>query len=502
MKWADIKIRSKLGIAFGLVSAFLMVIISLSFLITNSILDNVKETGEANKIKEIFNQRYIDHLRWGNQISMALLNSNATTLDVETNPHNCAFGKWFYGTGREDAEKISPGSKEAFGRLETLHNSLHQSAKEINQYLANNNRAKAIEMFNTRTTENLHDVGIQISEINNTISRSVENLEKENILKNKRFKVSLVVIGMVAIMATLAFTWLILVSLLKGIHTAVNVSGQIAGGKLTVEIDRHFLERKDEIGVLLNASHTMSQKLTSIASSVIQTADVIASAGQQISYATMQLSEGASEQASSVEEISSAMEQMTSHTQQNAENSVLADKIASQTAGRILQSNEAIQNSAQLMKDITTKVSIIGDIAFQTNILALNAAVEAARAGEHGRGFAVVAAEVRKLAERSRLASEEINVLSKKGVETAKGAGEMYGWVVPEMKRTTQLVQEISAASNEQSSGLEQINNSIQLLNQVTQRNAAASEELANNAGELEHQAGELRKIVGLFNID
>ncbi|MBU8891949.1 MAG: hypothetical protein KOO66_04170, partial [Bacteroidales bacterium] len=153
------------------------------------------------------------------------------------------------------------------------------------------------------------------------------------------------------------------------------------------------------------------------------------------------------------------------------------------------------------MKEIAEKIQIVNDIAFQTNILALNAAVEAARAGEHGKGFAVVAAEVRKLAERSKVAADEINVVSKSGVEISDKAGKQLEAVVPEMEKTVKLVQEISASSQEQNSGSDQINSAVQQLSQVTQQNAAASEELATSAEELASQADQLKDVISFFNV-
>ncbi|HEY4786808.1 MAG TPA: methyl-accepting chemotaxis protein, partial [Bacteroidales bacterium] len=311
-----------------------------------------------------------------------------------------------------------------------------------------------------------------------------------------------VILGLAAILASIVFTWLITFSFTKGINATVKASRQIANGNLEIKIDSYWLDRKDEIGDLLRSFRTMADKLKTVVVSIINSSEIIATAGQQVSSATQQLSQGANEQASAVEEISSSVEQMTSNTHQNAENAHHAEKVASLASTNIQQSNIAIKGSTNSMKAVASKISIIGDIAFQTNLLALNAAVEAARAGEHGRGFAVVAAEVRKLAERSRTATDEINILSKTGVETAENAARQFEEVVPEIDRTTKLVQEISAASGEQSSGINQISTSIQTLNHVTQQNAAASEEMSTSAEELANQAEELKELISYFKVD
>jgi len=196
------------------------------------------------------------------------------------------------------------------------------------------------------------------------------------------------------------------------------------------------------------------------------------------------------------------MEEMTSNIQQNTDNAQETEKISTKAAESIRSGNEAAQNSVQSMKDIAEKISIINDIAFQTNILALNAAVEAARAGEHGKGFAVVASEVRKLAERSAEAASEIDEKSKSGVQISKQAGEQLQEVVPEIEKTSRLVQEITAASNEMTSGADQVNSAIQQLNQVTQQNAASSEELATSAEELSSQADQLKQVTSFFKLD
>ena len=195
------------------------------------------------------------------------------------------------------------------------------------------------------------------------------------------------------------------------------------------------------------------------------------------------------------------MEKIASNIQQNAENATQTEKISLKAVSEIKLGYKATNDTATTMKKIAETITIINDIAFQTNILALNAAVEAARAGEHGKGFAVVASEVRKLAERSRIAADEIQNLSSKGVSVSHEAGEKLSNIVNEIERTAQLVQDIAAASHEQSSGTEQINNAIQQLNDVTQQNASSSTQLATNSEELQAQAEQLKSMVSSFKL-
>ena len=272
--------------------------------------------------------------------------------------------------------------------------------------------------------------------------------------------------------------------------------GAMADGDLTRTLDRPQPGLFEE---LRNALNDTLAKLRQIINDVRANADALASAATQISGTSQSLSQGATEQAASVEETSAAVEQMTASISQNADNAKVTDGMARKAAGEARDGGNAVGETVSAMKSIAQKIGIIDDIAYQTNLLALNAAIEAARAGEHGKGFAVVAAEVRKLAERSQVAAQEIGALASGSVMTAERAGGLLAEIVPAIKKTSDLVQEITAASDEQSTGVSQINTAMSQLTQLTQQNAAGSEELAATAEEMTSQAEQLRVLMGFF---
>jgi methyl-accepting chemotaxis protein len=281
------------------------------------------------------------------------------------------------------------------------------------------------------------------------------------------------------------------------LRATAEVADAIAGGDLTVAAKP--LSEKDTLGIALGR---MMTKLREVVGEALAASDNVSSGSQELSASAEQLSQGATEQASSAEEASASMEEMAANIKQNADNAAQTEKIARQSATDAQMGGEAVTRAVTAMQTIAEKITIVQEIARQTDLLALNAAVEAARAGEHGKGFAVVASEVRKLAERSQTAAAEISTMSSQTVKVAREAGDMLTRLVPDIKKTAELVAEISAACREQDIGGEQINQAIQQLDKVTQQNASASEEMSATSEELAAQSEQLQASIAYFRLD
>lgn len=302
-----------------------------------------------------------------------------------------------------------------------------------------------------------------------------------------------------AVLIAALFAVIITRGITRPINTALAASARLADGDLTVHIEA---DSSDEVGQLMRAMQNMVARLTQIISEVRTAADNLSNAAGQVSATAQSLSQSSSEQAASVEETSASMEQMSASITANTDNAKVTDGMAAKAAREAAEGGDAVRRTVDDMKSIADKIGIIDDIAYQTNLLALNAAIEAARAGEHGKGFAVVAAEVRKLAERSQIAAKEIGDLAGSSVKQAERAGSLLTEMVPTIRKTSDLVQEIATASAEQSSGVGQINGAMGQLSQATQQNASASEELAATAEELGGQAEELQQTMTFFKLD
>lgn len=335
------------------------------------------------------------------------------------------------------------------------------------------------------------ELDISVISYTSTITADFKNTMKYSMF----FTFVIVVISLIfALFAIIYISRLLTAPMVKGIE----FTKKLIKGDLTVELD---VNQNDELGILGNNLQTMSTRFREVVTYVSSTAENMSAASSELSSTSQIVSQGASEQASSAEEVSAAIEEMAANIQQNTENAKITEQIAITAEQNILVGSKKVHQTINAMQEIAEKTSIIGDIAFQTNILALNAAVEAARAGEHGRGFGVVASEVGKLAERCKIAALEIEKLTNTSVRNAAEVGKLMNEIVPEIQKTSQLVQEIASASREQSTGAEQINSAIQQLNMVTQQNAATSEELSTNAVELSAQAEHLKEIISFFNI-
>ncbi|MDP2824723.1 MAG: methyl-accepting chemotaxis protein [Sulfuritalea sp.] len=308
----------------------------------------------------------------------------------------------------------------------------------------------------------------------------------------------MIAMAIAAVLLGIGIAFWITRSITKPVSEATAAANALAAGDLTVKVEANS---KDEVGQLMSAMQSLISKLSHTIGEVTTNADALANAAQQISATAQSLSQASSEQAASVEETTASIEQMSASIAQNTENAKVTDNMAAKSSHEAGEGGQAVKQTVDAMRQIAGKIGIIDDIAYQTNLLALNAAIEAARAGEHGKGFAVVAAEVRKLAERSQVAAQEIGQLAGSSVKMAEQAGKLLDEMVPSIKKTSDLVQEIAAASQEQSAGVGQINGAMGQLNQATQQNASASEELAATAEEMGATAETLQQLMTFFKL-
>ncbi len=449
---------------------------------------------------------------------------------IAYDPTACRFGEWVteFETENQEFNRIVEQVVEP-------HNQFHRAIRDIQEQLDAGNEAAAMELYQNemgpasdevfeyfgemlafaedadalrdRITElvigDIADIADEtranvdeLAEINNRIASAevdagVDAIAAVNLM---------IIIGIIAGLVIAVMLGVILTrSITRPVSRGVELAKAVAAGDMTADID---IDQRDEIGQLVTALRSMRDKLKQVITDVQNISTNVASGSQQISSTAQEVSQGAAEQASSGEEVASSMEEMGSNIQQNTDNAKETEKIASKAAENAQKGGESVQQTVHAMKEIAEKISIIDEIARNTNLLALNAAIEAARAGEQGKGFAVVASEVRKLAERSQQAAGEISEVSQRSVGIAEEAGQLLEQIVPDIQKTSELVQEISAASAEQNSGAEQINQAISQLDQVIQQNSSASEEMASMAEELSSQADHLKSTMSYFRVE
>ena len=314
----------------------------------------------------------------------------------------------------------------------------------------------------------------------------------------KKQMITMTLIALVGLVSLALLLRVVVNSIVEPILKVIDTAKIISEGKLYVNF---VTNRKDEIGDLVHSLQNMTHKIREIIGNIIEGADYVTAAAHEISSSAQEMAQGANEQASSSEELAAAMNQMVSNINQNTDNAITTNQIAKVATGGIIEVKDATSQSLLAINEIIEKITIVGEIAEKTDMLAINASIEAARAGSHGKGFAVVALEIRKLAEMSRNAVETIEQLSDNGMNTANRAGFLVNEIVPQIERTSYLVQEIAASSSEQNSGAMQINKALMQLNEITQQNSAASEQLASASEELAGQAESLREAMGYFKL-
>ena len=364
---------------------------------------------------------------------------------------------------------------------------------------------KDMAALNTFTQTGIYPIFDPLNEVFTALNKLQVNVaQQEYELSTQRYHHTLMlnsIIIAMSILIAICLSYLIARSLLKQLggepNYAADVIYQVAQGDLSVEVNTH---PKDQSSMLF-AIRQMVTRLSEIIGDVRATAGSLSSASEELSSTAQSLSQSATQQAASIEETSASMEQITASIGQNNDNAKVTDSIASKSASDANQGGEAVKNTLAAMRAIAQKISVIDDIAYQTNLLALNAAIEAGRAGEHGRGFAVVASEVRKLAGRSQSAAKEIGELAGGSVKLAESAGQMLDEIVPAIRKTADLVQEISAASDEQSMGANQITIAISQISIATQQNSSSAEELYSTAEELTNQAVQLQQMMEFFKV-
>jgi len=489
-------IKLQLGLAFGLMIILLLIATAfgVSSLSTTNREMNAMVDGPAVRLQaaQQLNIHLLNAVRAEKNMILVDTADEVKTLEGSVTKEKRAFEELLAKTeglataeGRPKWEALG----DAWERLMAAHETVYGLA-------VNNNDAAATAASMGEGRKAVTEASAQVQELVELSQAQLNAATDKADADFAKVRNSLIGLAIVSLLVAVAAAVYISTMVGKGLNRAATAVQSVADGDLTKTVD---ITTKDEIADLLGHVNVMIERLRGVVSDAISASENVSAGSQELSAASEQVSQGATEQASSAEEASASMEEMAANIKQNADNAAQTEKIARQSAQDAETSGQAVNRAVEAMQTIAEKISIVQEIARQTDLLALNAAVEAARAGEHGRGFAVVASEVRKLAERSQSAAAEISAVSSDTVKAAQSAGEMLTTLVPNIRKTAELVSEISAACREQDIGASQINEAIQQLDKVTQQNASASEEMSATSEELAAQAEELQTSIAYF---
>ncbi|TDK35648.1 methyl-accepting chemotaxis protein [Rhizobium deserti] len=492
-------IKLKLASAFGFIIVMLVVtagygIFSLGNL--NDTLENVLQ-GPAMRLKlaQTLNNDQLQQIRQQKNLLLAANPSEMQGYIAKSDEARRGFDDTFKAVEARATEQ----GKALWAKLATLTAEFRKQDDHIRTLMLGGDAAGALKVSINEARTVTNDIDALLSDVVKLEEGRLTAADDQADADYAQTRMIMMAVAAGAfIVAALAAFW-IAMSISKGLRSAVQAVQNVSDGDLTRFAP---VTSKDEIGELLGYVNTMIERLRGVVGDALAASDNVSSGSQELSASAEQLSQGATEQASSAEEASASMEEMAANIKQNADNAAQTEKIARQSSRDAEASGQAVGRAVGAMRTIAEKISIVQEIARQTDLLALNAAVEAARAGEHGKGFAVVASEVRKLAERSQAAAAEISTLSGGTVQVATEAGEMLNRLVPDIQKTAELVSEISAACREQDIGASQINEAIQQLDKVTQQNAGASEQMSATSEELASQAEELQASIAFFRVE
>ncbi len=435
------------------------------------------------------------------------------------------------------ASQVTEGERQVLAQVGPQWTEFKQAARKLMALSSERRNEEALTVIRSETLPRYQLLATSLEELTRLNNELAQHSAAESaaVYRSVRAWMTGMVVGGLAVSIALAL--LLSRVITRPVERLVAGLGQIARGDLSVRV---AVEGRDEIGALSTAANSMAEaldqkarlalqigegdlrhevtlasdkdtlglalqkmiaNLRDVVANVRSAAENVAAGSEEMTATAQTLSTGSSAQAASVEEVSASTEESSASIRQNAEAARQTEKISTKAAQDAATAGESVSRTATAMKDIAQKISIIEEIARQTDLLALNAAIEAARAGEHGKGFAVVASEVRKLAERSQTAAAEISTLSASSVAIAETAGAMLDHLVPDIRRTAELVKEITVASDEQSGGMGQINRAVQELDKVVQQNASAAEEMASSSEELASQAEQLQSAIEFFRV-